>query len=55
MQALLYEVALTRQNASEETGRFLWDVIDDRCAATPDPDGIGAELNCQQTLRDVSR
>ncbi|XP_050960714.1 Fanconi anemia group A protein isoform X2 [Labeo rohita] len=55
LQALLYEVALTRQNASEETGRFLWDVIDDRCAATPDPDGIGAELNCQQTLRDVSR
>ncbi|XP_073687543.1 Fanconi anemia group A protein isoform X2 [Garra rufa] len=55
LQAFLYEVAVTQQNTSEETGHFLWDVIDGRCAATPDPDGVGPELNDQQTLQDISR
>ncbi|KAL1247084.1 hypothetical protein QQF64_022460 [Cirrhinus molitorella] len=56
LQALLYEVAVTpQQNASEETGHFLWDVIDGRCAAATDPDGMGPELNDQQALLDVSR
>lgn len=51
LQALLYEVAITQQNTSEETTHFLWDVIDSRCAVTPDPDGTGREL----TLQDISR
>uniref|UniRef100_A0A9J7XXZ4 Fanconi anemia group A protein n=2 Tax=Cyprinus carpio carpio TaxID=630221 RepID=A0A9J7XXZ4_CYPCA len=55
LQALLYEVAVTQQNASDETGHFLWDVIDSRCSVTPDPDSIGHELSYQRTLDDVSR
>ncbi|XP_016419451.1 Fanconi anemia group A protein-like [Sinocyclocheilus rhinocerous] len=55
LQAVLYEVAVTRLNTSEETGHFFWDVIDSRCSVTPDPDSIGHELSYQQTLDDISR
>ncbi|XP_016107865.1 Fanconi anemia group A protein isoform X2 [Sinocyclocheilus grahami] len=55
LQAVLYEVAVTRLNTSEETGHFLWDVIDNRCSVTPDPDSIGHKLSYQQTLDDISR
>ncbi|XP_059402150.1 Fanconi anemia group A protein [Carassius carassius] len=55
LQTLLYEVAVTGQNTSDETGHFLWDVFDSRCSVTPDPDSIGQELSDQQTLQDVSR
>lgn len=55
LQTLLYEVAVTGQNTSDETGHFLWDVFDSRFSVTPDPDSIGQELSDQQTLQDVSR
>ncbi|KAF4095448.1 hypothetical protein G5714_024526 [Onychostoma macrolepis] len=55
LQALLYEVAITQQNTSEETSHFLWDVIDSRCTVTPDPDSTGHELTHQLTLQDISR
>ncbi|XP_052400436.1 Fanconi anemia group A protein isoform X2 [Carassius gibelio] len=55
LQTLLYEVAVTGQNSSDETGHFLWDVFDSRFSVTPDPDSIGQELSDQQTLQDVSR
>ncbi|XP_077101658.1 Fanconi anemia group A protein isoform X2 [Siphateles boraxobius] len=54
LQAFLYEEVLTH-SASEDTGHFLWDLIDSRCSVTPDPDSIAQELKYQQTLHDVSR
>ncbi|ROL44839.1 Fanconi anemia group A protein [Anabarilius grahami] len=55
LQALLYEVVVTQHCASDETGHFLWDLIDSRCSVTPDSDSIGQELKYQQTLHNVSR
>ncbi|XDV52330.1 hypothetical protein PO909_021069, partial [Leuciscus waleckii] len=54
LQAFLYEELLTH-SASEDTGHFLWDLIDSRCSVIPDPDSIAQELKYQQTLHDVSR
>ncbi|XP_039526182.1 Fanconi anemia group A protein isoform X2 [Pimephales promelas] len=54
LQAFLYEELLTH-SASEDTGHFLWDLIDSRCSVTPDPDSIAQELKYQQTLHDLSR
>ncbi|XP_067235489.1 Fanconi anemia group A protein isoform X2 [Chanodichthys erythropterus] len=55
LQALLYEVVVTRHCASDETGHFLWDLIDSRCSVAPDSDSIGQELKYQQTLHNASR
>ncbi|XP_043090431.1 Fanconi anemia group A protein [Puntigrus tetrazona] len=54
LQALLYEVAITQQNTSENA-HFLWDLIDSRCSATPDPEDAGSELTHQLTLQDIGR
>ncbi|XP_051975128.1 Fanconi anemia group A protein [Xyrauchen texanus] len=55
LQVLLYDVAVTQQNTSDNEGHFLWDLIDSRCSVTPDTESIRYELEYQKTLQNVSR